>query len=94
VSKLPVVSAREVIRVAEMLGFAFDRQKDSHAVYMRDSDNRRLVIPVHKGRDLKPGTLRGLIDDMGLSVDEFVERLCPAGGRRGRVPAAHHRVFR
>ena len=74
-TKLPVVSAREVIRVAEKLGFAFDRQRGGHAVYLRSSDKRRLVIPVHKGRDLKPGTLRGLIDDMGLSVDEFAERL-------------------
>ncbi|MFH0983493.1 MAG: type II toxin-antitoxin system HicA family toxin [Planctomycetota bacterium] len=74
-SKLPVVAARDVIRVAERLGFAFDRQKGSHAVYLRVSDKRRLVIPVHKGRDLKPGTLRGLIDDMGLSVEEFAGML-------------------
>lgn len=74
-SKLPVVSARDVIRVAEALGFAFDRQRGSHAVYFRASDKRRLVIPVHKGRALKPGTLRGLIDDMGQSVDDFVGRL-------------------
>ena len=64
-----------MIRVAEKLGFAFDRQKGSHAVYFRSSDKRRLVVAVHKARDLKPGTLRGLIDDMGLSVEEFRERL-------------------
>ncbi len=70
-SKLPSVPARDVIRVAEKLGFVFDRQKGSHAVYWRIIDRRRLVIPVQKGGDLKPGTLRGLIDDMGLSVAEF-----------------------
>jgi predicted RNA binding protein YcfA (HicA-like mRNA interferase family) len=74
-SKLPSVTAREVIRVAEKLGFAFDRQRGSHAVYLRSADHRRLVIPVHKGRDLKPGTLRGLIDDMGVSVEEFADLL-------------------
>jgi len=74
-SKLPAVSPREVIRVAEQLGFTFDRQRGSHAVYLRISDKRRLVVPVHKGRDLKPGTLRGLIDDMGLSVKDFVDKL-------------------
>lgn len=74
-SKLPSVPAREVIRVAEKLGFAFDRQRGSHAVYLRVADHRRLVIPVHKGRDLKPGTLRGLIDDMGLTVEEFTAML-------------------
>jgi predicted RNA binding protein YcfA (HicA-like mRNA interferase family) len=74
-SKLPSVPARDVIRVAEKLGFTFDRQKGSHAVYLRASDHRRLVVPIHKGRDLKPGTLRGLTDDMGLSVEEFVAKL-------------------
>ena len=74
-NKLPSVSAREVIRVAKKLGFVLDRQKGSHAVYLRATDHRRLVIPVHKGRDLRTGTLRGLIDDMGLSVDEFVAML-------------------
>ena len=74
-SKLPAVAARDVIRIAERLGFAFDRQRGSHAVYLRAADKRRLVVPVHAGRDLKPGTLRGLIDDLGLSVDEFVGML-------------------
>ncbi|MFN0011329.1 MAG: type II toxin-antitoxin system HicA family toxin [Phycisphaerales bacterium] len=70
-TKLPVVPARDVVRIAQKLGFAFDRQKGSHAVYLRASDHRRVVIPMHKGRDLKPGTLRGIIDDMGVTVDEF-----------------------
>ena len=74
-SKLPVVTARDVIRIVERLGFGFDRQKGSHAVYIRTSDRRRVVIPVHNGRDLKPGTLRGLLDDIGLSVEEFVAML-------------------
>ena len=74
-SKLPVVTARDVIRIVERMGFGFDRQKGSHAVYIRTSDRRRVVIPVHKGRDLKPGTLRGLLDDIGLSVEEFVAML-------------------
>jgi predicted RNA binding protein YcfA (HicA-like mRNA interferase family) len=74
-SKLPVLAARDVIRVAERLGFVFDRQRGNHAVYLRVSDKRRLVIPVHQGRDLKPGTLRGLINDMGLGVEEFIGML-------------------
>jgi len=69
-SKVPVVPAREVVRVAEKLGFVLDRQKGSHAVYLRASDQRRVVIPVHKGKDLKPGTLRGIIEDMGISVEK------------------------
>ena len=74
-SKLPSLAARDVVRVAEKLGFTFDRQGGSHAVYLRVSDHGRVVIPMHEGRDLRPGTLRGLIHDMGISVDEFVKLL-------------------
>ena len=74
-AKLPSIRAREVVRVAESIGFAFDRQRGSHAVYYRASDGRRVVIPMHGGKDLKPGTLRAVINDMGLSVDEFIAHL-------------------
>jgi predicted RNA binding protein YcfA (HicA-like mRNA interferase family) len=56
-SKPPSIRAREVVRVAESIGFVFDRQRGSHAVYYRASDPRRIVIPMHGTKDLKPGTL-------------------------------------
>jgi len=73
--KIPAIRAREVVRVAESIGFIFDRQRGSHAVYYRSSDGRRIVIPMHGTKDLKPGTLRGIIYDMGLTVDEFTAKL-------------------
>ena len=74
-SKMPMVRAREVARVAERVGFVFDRQRGSHAVYYRASDGRRVVIPMHGSKDLKPGTLRGIIMDMGLTPEQFLEQL-------------------
>lgn len=74
-SRPPSIRAREVVRVAEMIGFVFDRQRGSHAVYYRPSDKRRVVIPMHGSKDLKPGTLRGIIHDMGLTVEEFTARV-------------------
>ena len=73
--KPPAIRAREVVRVAESLGFIFDRQRGSHAVYYRQFDKRRVVIPMHGSKDLKPGTLRGIIGDMGLTVEEFIAKL-------------------
>jgi len=66
-----VVKAREVVRVATRLGFVFDHQKGSHAVYYREKDKARLVIPVHAGKDLRPKTLAGILDDMGVTPEEF-----------------------
>lgn len=69
--KLPVMSGKDLARIAQRLGFEFRRQKGSHAIYVRASDNRRVVIPMHSGRDLKSKTLRGIIEDLGITVDEF-----------------------
>jgi predicted RNA binding protein YcfA (HicA-like mRNA interferase family) len=74
-SKLPVIRARDVARVAQSLGFVLDRQRGSHAVYFRSTDDRRVVIPMHAAKDLKPGTLRGIISDLGLTPDEFAKLL-------------------
>jgi predicted RNA binding protein YcfA (HicA-like mRNA interferase family) len=69
--KLPVVQSKDLVRVAQKLGFAMDRQRGSHAVYYRDRDRARVVIPIHGGRDVPPGTLRDIIEDLGVTVDEF-----------------------
>ena len=73
--KLPVARSRDVIRIAHKLGFVLDRQKGSHAVYLRPADRARVVIPVHTGRDLKPKTLLSIVEDLGLTIEEFVEML-------------------
>ncbi|HUT77252.1 MAG TPA: type II toxin-antitoxin system HicA family toxin [Polyangia bacterium] len=72
--KLPPCRPEDVVHVARGIGFVLDRQKGSHAVYLREIDRRRIVVPMHRG-DLKTGTLRGLVSDMGLTVDRFVEIL-------------------
>jgi predicted RNA binding protein YcfA (HicA-like mRNA interferase family) len=74
-SKLPAVTAKEVVEVALKTGFVLDRQKGSHAVFKRRSDGTRIVIPVHPGRTLKPKTLKGILDDMGLTPENFTDLL-------------------
>ena len=72
--KLPAVTAKEVVRVAERLGFTFRRQSGGHAIYVRARDQARIVIPVHGG-DLKRKTLRAMIHDLKISVAEFAQML-------------------
>jgi predicted RNA binding protein YcfA (HicA-like mRNA interferase family) len=66
---------KEVARIAQRLGFKFRRQTGSHAIYVCSEDHHRVVIPMHAGRDLKPKTLRGIIEDLGLTVEEFQRML-------------------
>jgi predicted RNA binding protein YcfA (HicA-like mRNA interferase family) len=68
--KQPTATAKDVARIAERLGFVFRRQSGSHAIYVRASDQARVVIPMHRG-ELKRKTLRGIIQDLKISVEEF-----------------------
>lgn len=69
--RLPRVSGAEAVRALERLGFIVARQRGSHIVMRRGSSG--CVVPNH--RELKPGTLAGLLRQGGVSVDEFIEAL-------------------
>jgi predicted RNA binding protein YcfA (HicA-like mRNA interferase family) len=74
--RLPVVSGERVVRALARGGFAVDRIVGSHHVLKYPGDPTRTVsVPCHSGRDLKPGTIRGIIRQAGLSVEEFNELL-------------------
>ena len=61
--KRPSVTARQLVRVAERLGFALRRPSGSHAIYVGAADQARVVIPMH-GSGLKRKTLRGIVQDL------------------------------
>ncbi|MFZ5517470.1 MAG: type II toxin-antitoxin system HicA family toxin [Candidatus Zhuqueibacterota bacterium] len=72
---LPILNSRDVIKVVKQLGFKFDRQSGSHAVYIHPEKKFRVVIPIHSGKDIKPKTLKGIISDIGVTLEEFKELL-------------------
>jgi len=73
---LPVVNGRQAIRALMRAGFVVDRIVGSHHVLTHPQDRRRTVtVPVHAGRDLKRGTVRSIVRQAGLSVEEFVDLL-------------------
>jgi predicted RNA binding protein YcfA (HicA-like mRNA interferase family) len=74
--RLPVIDGRRVVRALTAAGFVVDRIVGSHHVMKHPGDPARTVtVPCHAGRDLKPGTLRAIIRQSGLTVDEFSELL-------------------
>jgi predicted RNA binding protein YcfA (HicA-like mRNA interferase family) len=68
---MPVVTAKQLVHVVGQLGFRFDRQKGSHAVYIREMDKARVVIPMHVGKDIRRKTLAGILSDIGITIEEF-----------------------
>jgi predicted RNA binding protein YcfA (HicA-like mRNA interferase family) len=71
IPRLRQVRSRDVVHVLKKLGFTLDRQSGSHAIYYRNTDKRRAVVPVHGSRTVKPKTLSAIVKDMGLAMDEF-----------------------
>jgi predicted RNA binding protein YcfA (HicA-like mRNA interferase family) len=72
-TKLPVISGRDCVKALERAGFLLKRQEGSHIILRRDSPFAQVVVPDH--RELDRGTLRGIIRQAGLSVEEFARLL-------------------
>ena len=69
-SVLPRVSGREVVKALLKIGYEQDRQRGSHIILRQvAAPHRRLVVPDHNG--VAKGTLRAIIRQAGLTVDEF-----------------------
>jgi predicted RNA binding protein YcfA (HicA-like mRNA interferase family) len=72
-SKLPVISGAECVRALEKIGFVVARQRGSHIILVRENPRTTASVPNH--RQIDRGTLRAIIRQVGLSVDEFTALL-------------------
>ena len=73
-SVLPSVSGREVVKALPRFGYEHDHQRGSHII-LREATypHRRILVPDHK--EVARGTLRSIIRETGLTVDEFKKLL-------------------
>jgi len=64
---------REVARKLRTLGFAFDRPgPGSHEVWRNATSGRRVTLP-HHSRDMAEGTLRAILREAGIGLDDFLK---------------------
>lgn len=70
--KLPVLKAREVLKILKGLGFYEHHQVGSH-IQLKHPDGRRTTVPNHPKKELKRKTISGIINDTGLTVEEFLK---------------------
>ena len=71
---LPRVTAQQVIRVLEKLGFTLARQSGSHKIY-KNEEGKRVTVPYHGHKTLHPKVLQSILNDAGLTRDEFEQLL-------------------
>lgn len=68
--KPPLLSGREIVRIFSRLGYREVSQKGSHIKVRHDKKEITLIIPDH--REVDRWTLKGILRDAGMSVDEFI----------------------
>lgn len=70
---LPSMKPIDVIRKLRKAGFVFDRHaKGSHEIWYNPKTHRRTVIPNHPGKDIPKGTLKAIIQQAGIRIEEFI----------------------
>jgi len=69
--RLPRIGSRDCLAALQKMGFTVTRQKGSHIVLRRGPSG--CVVPNHK--EIKTGTLSGILKQAGVSVEEFIKNL-------------------
>jgi len=71
-SRLPQVTARELVRFLKSQGFIEDRQSGSHLTLWHPERNVSVTVPVHTGCDIGRGLAVRILKDAGFSVEEYL----------------------
>ena len=72
-SRLPSISGTACVKALGKIGFYLKRQHGSHLILRRDNPFAQVVVPNHQ--ELDRGTLRAIIRQAGVGVDEFIRLL-------------------
>jgi len=73
-SRIPSLTPRQVVAALERCGFVLIRVAGSHYQLFNDRTRRHTTVP-HHNRDLPRGTLSAIIQQAGLTRDEFLKVL-------------------
>jgi predicted RNA binding protein YcfA (HicA-like mRNA interferase family) len=71
--KPPLVSGAETIKALKRAGWRVVGQRGSHVKLFRESDENTLIVPLHD--ELSRWTLKGILADAGLPVEDFIRLL-------------------
>ena len=74
-SRLGSYTGGQVVRVFQRAGWKITRQRSSHVILEKEGYAATLSVPVHKGKNVKRGTLRDLVKDAKMNVDEFLRHI-------------------
>ncbi len=70
-SKLPSLTGKKIISLLKKAGFNVERQRGSH-VFLKHSDGRATVVPIHSGETIGPGLLSKILRDVEMTKDDLL----------------------
>ncbi len=70
--KIPPIKPEKMIKILEKFGFKKVRQKGSHVILINER-RTRIVVPVHKGKDLKPSLVKVILKQAEIKREKFLE---------------------
>lgn len=73
--RLPRVTGREILRALERDGWYEVRSRGSHHRLAHPNRPQKVTVAVHAGATVKAGTLQGILDDAGMTVERLIELL-------------------
>jgi predicted RNA binding protein YcfA (HicA-like mRNA interferase family) len=73
-SRMPQVTAKELVKFLKSRGFVEDRQAGSHLTLWNKERNVSVTVPVHTGCDIGRGLAVRILKDAGFSVDDYINR--------------------
>jgi predicted RNA binding protein YcfA (HicA-like mRNA interferase family) len=73
--RLPLLSAQKVIKILEKEGFQILRLKGSHICLYRKTEKKTLLVVIPNKKEIKIGTLIGILKQANLTREEFLDLL-------------------
>ena len=74
--KLPIISGREMLKVLFKMGFQHIRTSGSHAILTKfDKERGKITLPVPLHKELAKGTLKSIMNQADLNLEDFLKLL-------------------
>ena len=74
-TKLPIVSGKEIVKVLTKIGFSHIRTHGSHAILSKQTENGKISIPVPLHSELAKGTLKSIMKQANIKLEELIQLL-------------------
>jgi predicted RNA binding protein YcfA (HicA-like mRNA interferase family) len=72
VTRLPQVTARDLLKFLKAQGFVEDRQTGSHLTLRHETRRITVTVPVHGGADIGRGLAARILKDAGFSIEDYL----------------------